>query len=162
MSIHEERDIVLDKIYSSTIRDQFVSQSLIAEELQIEYQLNVERVASVVWYLNDHRYVIRMKDNKDVIRLTPKAHKLIAEGGFVQQQINARHDLEDEIDQLEANAKQFSKRIDALEEKLRTTVQRPIIRKEGTGIAWAAVFISILALSLSIWALVKLYSGSTN
>ena len=152
MSIHEERDIVLDKIHALSLRDQIISYGLVVQELEHQYQLNKERIASSIWYLNDCRYIIRDKDNKDEIRLTPKGLGLISEGGFVQKRINDRRDLEDEIDDLSAKLAQQKEQIIALEKAV--NAPKPLPSKKANKNPTAVI--ALVAAGIAIFAVVLL------
>ena len=152
MSIHEERDIVLDKIHALSLRDQIISYGLVVQELEHQYQLNKERIASSIWYLNDCRYIIRDKDNKDEIRLTPKGLGLISEGGFVQKRINDRRDLEDEIDDLSTKLAQQKEQIIALEKAV--NAPKPLPSKKANKNPTAVI--ALVAAGIAIFAVVLL------
>jgi predicted transcriptional regulator len=126
MSIHEERDIVLDTINTLSGTDQSVSYLLLRKELDHKYQFNKEQVAAIVRQLHDFFYIIRQRDNRDEISLTPKGIKLLEEGGFVELQRKKNAvDIEAELEAIQQTIAKLENRLKIVEQKSRTAA--PIV-----------------------------------
>ncbi len=160
MSIHEERDIVLNKIHELSQRDQVVSRSLVVKELEGEYQLSQERTESAIWYLIDFRYIIRDQENRDHIRLTPRGNSLIGEGGFVLRRLNNRRDLRKAIDELSHNLSQLEERIAALEEPSEPEEMPVTTQEQKPSFSWW--WVALIVALVAVLVLLYLYGPARN
>lgn len=148
MTIQEERDVVLYKIYASSHRDQAVSYTLLLKEIQAEFGFNIEKVSSLVWYLKDHRYITREGEKGDLVKLTSKGFNLISEGGFVTQQSNRKNDLQEKIKSLNQSIGILERKVRVLEEKGHK-FPRLTKRNNNSWMVWLSFLFAILALALS-------------